>query len=285
MNLSQRLCPFTIVSLWEVLQIDAANVLNAFSYLGSCIKHLEMGREELIARGVENPANISAEQLGDLMNCGKVLRNAAANLDMVASVSAADRYQERLDKVAEKTGAISINDMGQITALGSQMLAAFGDEMHARLMFVMPSKHASFYPDGAHFGEAVEEAFPTVAYDVAEAAKCRAVGRWTACVMHVMRVLETGLGALAGHFGVEADGNWNTILNQIESKAREVGKRTHGKEAEQWAAEAGTHLRFIKNAWRNHAMHPLEKYDEERAVAIFDNARSFMQHLATRLSE
>lgn len=153
------------------------------------------------------------------------------------------------------------------------------------MMFVMASKHAAFYADGAHFSEAVDEAFPSVIYDVAEAAKCRALGRWTACVMHVMRVLEIGLGALAKHLGVEEDGNWNTVLNEVESKAREIGKRTHGKEAEQWAAEAGTHLRFIKNAWRNHAMHPLEKYDEERAVAIFDNARSFMQHLATRLSE
>lgn len=28
---------------------------------------------------------------------------------------------------------------------------------------------------------------------------------------------------------------------------------------------------------------PLEKYDEECAVAIYENARTFMQHLASKL--
>jgi hypothetical protein len=98
-------------------------------------------------------------------------------------------------------------------------------------------------------------------------------------------VLEIGLRALAANLQVSADGNWNTTLNQIESKAREVSKRTHGADAEQWMAEAGAHLRFVKNAWRNHAMHPTEKYDEARADAIFSSARSFMLHLAQRLAE
>ena len=267
-----------------MLQIDAPNVLNSFSYLGSSIKHLEMGREEIIADGDRKMVFISPEQCGDLMRCGEALGDAATILDMVASKAACQRFGAHLDAIAKKSGKLSSYDMGQFTALGSQMLAAFGDEMAARLMFVMPAKHVAFYADGPHFGEPVEEAFPTIAYDVGEAAKCRALGRWTACVMHVMRVLEIGLGALARHYGVEPNANWNTVLNAIETKAREIGKRTHGEEAEQWAAEAGTHLRFVKNAWRNHAMHPLEKYDEERAVAIFDNARSFMQHLAGKLA-
>ncbi len=32
-------------------------------------------------------------------------------------------------------------------------------------------------------------------------------------------------------------------------------------------------------------MHPRQTYDEDRAVAIFDNARSFMQHISEKLSE
>ncbi len=70
----------------------------------------------------------------------------------------------------------------------------------------------------------------------------------------------------------------NKTLNEIEAKTREVGRRSQGAEAEQWAAEAATHLRFVKNAWRNQAMHPRHTYDEERAVTIFESARSFMQH-------
>lgn len=206
-------------------------------------------------------------------------------MDMVVSTASAARaFDEclRWFSTDRRYGAV---DLQRVISHGDRVVHAFMDEMRARLVFVMPSKHAEFYDHAFPFGETVDEAFPSVAFDVAEAAKCRSLSRWTACVMHVMRVLETGLGALADHFGVEANDNWNTVLNQIEAKAREVGKRIHGKEEEQWAAEAGVHLRFIKNAWRNHAMHPLEKYDEERAVAIFDNARSFMQHLAGRLAE
>lgn len=103
--------------------------------------------------------------------------------------------------------------------------------------------------------------------------------------MHLMRVMETGLLTLARHYGVDHQANWNQTLNQIEARSREVGKRSHGAETEQWAAEAATHLRFVKNAWRNHAMHPSEKYDEQRAVAIFDHCRAFMQHLAPELSQ
>lgn len=62
-------------------------------------------------------------------------------------------------------------------------------------------------------------------------------------------------------------------------------KRTHGADEEQWFAEAATHFRTIKNAWRNYAMHGRDAYDEPRAKAIFESVKAFMQHLATRLSE
>jgi hypothetical protein len=80
-----------------------------------------------------------------------------------------------------------------------------------------------------------------------------------------MRVLEAGLEALARQVGVTPGENWISVLNAIESKLREVRRKTEGPEQEQWAAEAGVHLRFIRNAWRNHAMHPLERHYRQRA--------------------
>lgn len=164
-------------------------------------------------------------------------------------------------------------------------LISFMDELDGRLLFTLAPKHANYFNQALPFGDAVDGAFPSAEYDIVEAARCRSLGRWTAAVMHLMRVLEVGLAALAKHYGLDIVSNWNTALNQIEVKSREVGKKSHGPEEEKWAAEAALHLRFIKNAWRNHAMHPLEKYDEERAVTIYDNTRSFMLHLAQRLSE
>lgn len=43
----------------------------------------------------------------------------------------------------------------------------------------------------------------------------------------------------------------------------QVTPKRLGKDAEQWAAKAGTHFRFLKNAHRKHAMHRHQEYDEE----------------------
>lgn len=76
-----------------------------------------------------------------------------------------------------------------------------------------------------------------------------------------------------------------TFRDEIESKLRAISKSTHGAEDEQWAAEAASHFRAIKNGWRNHAMHGRSFYDEERSTEIFEAVRSLMRNLADRLSE
>lgn len=98
-----------------------------------------------------------------------------------------------------------------------------------------------------------------------------------------MRALEPALDALAQHVGVEAGPNWNQTLDQIEKALRSVTRRDQGAEAESWAAEAGVQIRFLKNAWRNKAMHAGTIYDERRARTIFDTTRSLMQHLAEKI--
>lgn len=276
--------PFTIVSLGDVLRLETANLLAAVGYLAGAVSEWRT-QAQLINQGVCPPVQIPQNYRVHFLKSLERIRDASEELDMVASRAAAGRaFDDCLGWFAgeHRYGAF---DLQKIITHADHVVHAFADEMRARLVFVMPSKHADYYDHPALFGEAVDEAFPSVAPDIAEAGKCRALGRWTAAVMHLMRVLEIGLGVLAKHSGVEADENWNTILNQIEGRLRSITRKADGREAEQWAAEAGTHLRFIKNAWRNHAMHPHERYDEERAVAIFDNARSFMQHLAGRLSE
>ena len=61
--------------------------------------------------------------------------------------------------------------------------------------------------------------------------------------MHLMRVLESGLDALAKHLDVPSGENWNSVLGAIEGKLREVRRKIDGRDEEQWAAEAGVHLR------------------------------------------
>lgn len=163
---------------------------------------------------------------------------------------------------------------------------ALFSEMQSKLVVTMSSSNRGLLEQAVPlFGEAVDDAFPRAAYDITEAGKCLALERWTAAVMHLMRALEHGLAALAAFCGVDfGSDNWNQALNKMEAELRKVGRKTHSPADEQFAAEAVTHFRAIKNAWRNHAQHGKDTYDEERALAIFESVRSFMRHLATRLS-
>ena len=159
-------------------------------------------------------------------------------------------------------------------------------EMEGR-KFIQVQREDLYSPSSPLFGERVHEHFPTVAEEIAEAGKCLALRRSTACVMHLMRVLEAGLHCLADEVGVAFENkNWNVIIDQIEKKLREMSSLTHGddwKKTQQFYSEAAVHFRVLKDAWRNHAMHVKERYSEERAESIFQSVRAFMQHLSTKL--
>jgi hypothetical protein len=76
--------------------------------------------------------------------------------------------------------------------------------------------------------------------------------------------------------------NWQDILNQIDAAIKANGHK-HADHA--WNSEASLQFLRFKDAWRNYAMHGKERYDEERALAIYESVRHFMRHLASRLSE
>lgn len=168
-----------------------------------------------------------------------------------------------------------------LTAVSTTLTDELGE---AKFYRIQSSFEYLLDDDVCHFGDEVAEVFPSAIYDISESAKCIAFHRWTASVMHSMRVLEVGLNGLASYCDVEANENWNQTLNAVETKIRNFQRKKDGRELEQWAAEVGTHLRFVKNAWRNWSMHSYGKYTEDEAIRIFDNSKALMQHLTKRLS-
>jgi len=136
----------------------------------------------------------------------------------------------------------------------------------------------------------VSERFPDASYDMQEAANCLALSRPTACVCHLMRVLEVGLVALAGDLKIPwpDQNNWQEVINGIEGKIKlfEKGSGTlpiDWKEKRQFYADAATQFTHFKDAWRNYAMHFHAVYDEGKADIIFRSVREFMRVLAARL--
>lgn len=267
-------------------EFHGEHILRAVSLLSSGHKRFK-GQYLELAKKNEPGLGVMVEK-GELELAGlqtAVLRRYAREFNLVAVDAAAERVSETL-KNFPKTAAYGVDLMGMLVSALEILINVTPDAMRGQSIYLLTSNSARYLTEGQYpFGQDVADNFSSAEYDISEASKCMAFERWTACVMHLMRVLEVGLGSLAKSFDLDPNENWNTLLNQIEAKLKEVGKKTHGADEEQFAAEAATHFRSIKNAWRNHAMHARETYDEERAVAIYDSVRSFMRHLSTRLQE
>ena len=170
-----------------------------------------------------------------------------------------------------------------------ELRARVADELEGKAIYFV-SDRVDLLSDEPLFGDEVDGAFPSAQYDIAEAGRCLALSRSTACVGHLMRALEVVLASLANALGLSlTTDNWNTILNDIEKEIRSRTKATHGPawkdRDEPFFAGAATHFRLVKNAWRNHAAHGRVKYTEQEAEDIYGSVRAFMRHLSERLSE
>src|SRR6185369_9757921 len=67
------------------------------------------------------------------------------------------------------------------------------DELDSVYFLLVPFEKARIYYSPNPFGEAVSNKFGKAITDIQEASKCLAVGRFTACVFHLMRVMEIGV--------------------------------------------------------------------------------------------
>ena len=160
-------------------------------------------------------------------------------------------------------------------------------EMRAHLfMYVEPSK-APYYSDSDLFGDRVAERFPLAKDDIEEAGKCLALNRGTACVFHLMRVLEAGLYAVAGALEIQdIEPNWHNAIEQTEKQIRSLPSKTPEEKSElTFYSDAAAYLFAVKEPWRNRSAHAGKTYTEEKAQQIFESVRGFMQTLSTKLTE
>jgi len=158
---------------------------------------------------------------------------------------------------------------------------AIGHELDSIVVFQVDKGRMQFL-EATVFGPGVVEHFPSVEFDGREAKKCFAFARNTACVFHLMRIMELGLYSIATHVNVPLKNrrDWDTVLVQIEA-------RLHNGTAEkkEFLIDAAAQLRAVKRAWRNPVMHVASSYDDEQTRDIYTAVKSFMQHLATELRE
>jgi hypothetical protein len=76
-------------------------------------------------------------------------------------------------------------------------------ELTTVTLLALEKKAQSYFcPTGPLFGSEVQHKFNTTSFEIDEAAKCLALGRPTACVFHLMRVMEIAVRAVARCLGV-----------------------------------------------------------------------------------
>jgi hypothetical protein len=180
------------------------------------------------------------------------------------------------------------DDLRRAISSTHDMLVA---ELSSQLMLIVPyPDDALFIGTGPAFGDDVYKAFPSARFDIDEASKCLALDRSTACVLHLMRSLESGMNVLAKTLHIPfAHANWEQVLNKIPIRIKEIEnakrKPKGWRELRQFYAEAGTHLSLVKDAFRNWAMHIHKTYDPVTAKELFQHSKAFLRHLSSQLHE
>ena len=183
--------------------------------------------------------------------------------------------------------------MSSLDTLLGDLVAAIGQTLQRRTFLALtPSEGKIFLEGHRRFGKAVTDNLPSAIFDLDESSKCRALGRHTAGVFHLMRALEIGLrvlGTTLNDPGLDPMKNpsWERILGRCDNEL----KKPHNKRSVEWQqdsqffSEATANLRAVKDAWRNPTVHVEKTYTEEEALGVYRATKTFLRHLATKLSE
>lgn len=272
-------CSYKLVSLLEVLRFNAAFFVTVCTYTQSLraeveflsrplgietIERLDRWLERLRAECQEHSLPVSAGYIDQVLAYIESLKGQGKEITKERFITNMNGIEERICQ-----------------------------ELHDLWFFRMPDENVGFYEGSRErFGQKVIDAFPNAMYDIEEAGKCFALGRSTATVFHLMRVMEIGLFALGKslndpNWDPHNNRSWHSILHKCD---KEIAKKKEDraqewKEDEEFYMSVTANIHAVKNAWRNPTMHVGKKYTNEEAADIFNAVRTFMRHLATKLQE
>jgi AcrR family transcriptional regulator/HEPN domain-containing protein len=206
------------------------------------------------------------------------LRRINADITLPSAVAQAKRMQ---DYLSQNQNALHLQNA--LAALHDRIQ----DELSGRMFYYVRPEAMDRYNEQNLFGEKVADSFPNAGEDIEAAGKCLALGRSTAAVFHVMRVLEMGMRSLAQRMGIDFTPNWEAFIEDIRKKsdAPNVLKPQPLKAIDPYIKDVLSDLASLKIAWRNPTLHFSRNYSEEEAEDIFRSAKRLMAHFAEWLNE
>jgi hypothetical protein len=219
----------------------------------------------------------------------EVFRQSARETGLTVTAAVADELENDFSFAVTNGELVNFNEM-TIRRLHNRFLSiiqCLHAESKSKVALVLPLENIPLFDQKAPpFGSEVHSKFPIASFDISEACKCLALGRHTASVFHLMRVMETALHAVHGCLGISNpiagnDKTWGSILQKIRLEYR---ARPNFSEMALFQ-ELHALLDAVKDAWRNGTMHVEDKKTEEEAKVIMITVKAFMQKLASRMDE
>ena len=173
---------------------------------------------------------------------------------------------------------------GELSPVASEYDGRLQDELNA-VMFLSLSLSESLAYRAPHSGwESVIVRYRKTIRDIEEATKCLSLNRGTATVFHLMRVMEVGLKAAAKTIGVSYAPSWESYLRQLKTLLDMdwSKKSSRLRRHEPYLREVYGLLSAVRVAWRNPTVHVRRDYTIEEAREVYEAARTFMRHLASK---
>jgi hypothetical protein len=257
-------------SLWEILEFDAHEFIGLMNTLRS-ITHMQASASE--SRSLDSPLGREAlvkSLLGHAEQLSKM--RLPISRGAILALKSTIMNHGPLNELADEKVGFACRVLRMETE-GRKFLQIDDEDL--------------FQKGGELFGPDVASKFSTVGvFEIDEAGKCLAVGRSTACVFHLMRVMEVGVRAASACLGIAdpakgADRNWGFMLR----KFKEDMDRRNKSRPPLWALpsdsqffdEVYVSLDAVRNVWRNPTMHVESKYTVEEAEHIFASVRGFLK--------
>jgi hypothetical protein len=273
--------PGQLVSLWDMLDFDARDL---YTLLGRIAKtNYDMSIRIAAHRKATPPQQLVIEP-----EQGKELvMSILEPMEKHCLALALDSAQDQIART--RTFLATGGPCSECVRLLEELYSRVMGQLKRRYFLYLPLSDVDYFTDKCPFGRDVADALPGAAYDIEEASKCYATDRHTACVFHLMRVMELGVAHLAKALmkaKIDLDRPWGAILGDIDAAIKALPGAKHGAKRKDKSrfnmfSEAAAHLRHVKNAWRDTTMHPKRTYTKEEAKDLLANVKSFVQSLVS----
>jgi hypothetical protein len=243
---------------------------------------------EVLTELRENPALAKGTKAGEMVLALTGLMNNLRALDLPVSVREIEKFNLWMNPFMQGLVGMTSLEKQKETMQGAapiirtkieQLSSVIQSELESRAFFHVQQTFAAYYDQPELFGVEVISRFASIQYDMVEAGNCYALGRSTACVFHLMRIMEIGVQQFGDSLGVSvtSEKNWQNILDEVN---KAIKKLPHKDKATIEMSQLSANLYSVKLAWRNEVMHPKDTYTLEEASDLIRHVKMFMTHLA-----